>query len=483
MVASFNRLTGNGRVVALSVVAVLLVVAVMLARGATAPRQVALFSGLELSAAGAMTQALAKEGIEYRLEDAGGTITVAEVDAARARVLLAQAGMPGAGRPGLELFDKPTWGMTDFTQHVTYRRALEGELARTIGTLKGVDRAQVHLALPEGSALRKLDRPAQAAVVVALQPGLTLGAEQVRGIAQLVSSSVEQLSADRVAVLDDSGRPLVGVPGNDDVAGLTSRQLELQRGVEEHLKDKVEQLLTAAMGANAVRVQVAARLNFDQVERTIEAYDTAGGVLKVEQRSLSEPDSIQGGMASTILSNEYLNSRTVERIIGNVGGVTRLTVSAMVDSRRGNGGGEMLDSEQEQIASIIRDAIGFDEARGDRVSVVSIPFAGLAQSTPLIDSEADLAAPAGPGVMEVTSRLAFPLLALLAIAIAAVIGFKAVKGLGQAAPASLAAGAAGGAELGAQGQAAALRSTAGLDAMPRPETSARVLRSWLTESS
>src|SRR5690606_30790329 len=125
-----------------------------------------------------------------------------------------------------------------------------------------------------------------------------------------------------------------------------------------------------ALGANAVRVQVAARLNFDQVDRTIEAYDTAGGVLKVEQRSLSEPDSIQGGMASTVLSNEYLNSRTVERIIGNVGGVTRLTVSAMVDSRRGEGGGEMLDSEQEQIAAIIRDAIGFDESRGDRVSVV-----------------------------------------------------------------------------------------------------------------
>src|SRR5690606_22286035 len=219
MVASINRLTGNGRVVALSVVAVLLVVAVMLARGAATPRQVTLFSGLDLSATGAMTQALAKEGIEYRLEDAGGSITVAEVDAARARVLLAQSGMPGAGRPGLELFDKPTWGMTDFSQHVTYRRALEGELARTIGTLRGVERAQVHLALPEASALRKLDTPAQAAVVVALQPGLSLTPEQVRGIARLVSSSVEKLSPDNVAVLDDSGRPLAGVPAADDVTG------------------------------------------------------------------------------------------------------------------------------------------------------------------------------------------------------------------------------------------------------------------------
>src|SRR5690606_14380186 len=169
-----------------------------------------------------------------KLEDAGSTISVGEGDAARARVTLAQQGMPGGSRPGLELFDKPTWGMTDFTQHVTYRRALEGELARTIGTLRGVERAQVHLALPEASALRKLDRPAQAAVVVALKPGLSLTPEQVKGITQLVSSSVEDLTADRVAVLDDSGRPLLGAPAAEDATGLSTRQLELQRGVEGH---------------------------------------------------------------------------------------------------------------------------------------------------------------------------------------------------------------------------------------------------------
>src|SRR5690606_32821593 len=120
-------------------------------------------------------------------------------------------------------------------------------------------------------------------------------------------------TADRVAVLDDSGRPLLGAPAAEDATGLSTRQLELQRGVEGHLQSKVKQLLEAALGPEAVRVQLAARLNFDQVERTIEAYDTAGGVLKTEQRSLSQPDSVQGGTSATVLSNEYLNSRTVER--------------------------------------------------------------------------------------------------------------------------------------------------------------------------
>lgn len=481
MVDAFKQMSGNGRVVALSVVAVLVVAGLMMARTAANPNRVVLFQGLDLAASGTMSDALTKAGIEHKLEEAGGAISVAETDAARARVTLAQQGMPGSARPGLELFDKPTWGMTDFTQHVTYRRALEGELARTIGTLRGVERAQVHLALPESSALRKLDAPAQAAVVVALQQGLSLTAEQVRGIAQLVSSSVEQLAPENVAVLDDSGRPLVGVPAAEDVAGLSSRQLELQRGVETHLQGKVQNLLDAALGADAVRVQVAARLNFDQVERTIEAYDTAGAVLKAEQRSQTRGDSAAGGAGATVESNEYVNSRTVERIIGSVGGVTRLTVSALVDSRRNGAGGEMLEADRTQLEGIIRDAIGFDESRGDRVSVMSIAFNGITVPGPLIETGDELAAPTGPGALEMVTRLAFPVLALLALVAAALIGWRAVRAIGVVNQAALAGGSSPG-EFGRTGGRGSL-GDAGADHLPAPQTSARVLRSWLTEST
>jgi flagellar M-ring protein FliF len=477
----FARLNGNGRVLALSVAAVLLVAAVMLARRATTPSYVPLFRGLELTESGRMTEALGKAGIDYRLGGGGADISVPEADAARARVTLAQGGLPGSDRPGLELFDRPAWGMTDFTQHVTYRRALEGELARTIGTLRGVERAQVHLALPESSPLRKLDRPAEAAVVVALKPNGTLTTEQVRGIAQLVSSSVEQLTIDHVAVLDDSGRPLSGVPAAaDDVSGLSSRQLEIQRGVETQLQTKVRDLLGAALGPDAVRVQVAARLNFDQVDRTIEAYDTSGAVLKTEQRSQAEPDSAVGGVASTVLSNEYLNSRTVDRIIGSVGGVTRLTVSALVDSRALGSDGTLQDADRERYAGVIRDAIGYDESRGDRVSVVAIPFNGAVAATPVITSPEQLESTSGPGAIELASRFAYPLLALLALVIAAVIGFKAVAGIARPAAPALGEGRAAG-ELGRQPTVAPLRTATSHDGIAPPESSARVLRNWMAE--
>ena len=138
------------------------------AAGPSAPAYVTLYSDLELSGAGNIADDLTKNGISYRLEDGGTTVLVPTSDVARARVVLAKDGLPLNGKPGMELFDKPSWGMTDFTQRITYRRALEGELSRTIGTLRGVEKAQVHLALPESSPLRKLERPAEAAVVVTL---------------------------------------------------------------------------------------------------------------------------------------------------------------------------------------------------------------------------------------------------------------------------------------------------------------------------
>ncbi|HWP03433.1 MAG TPA: flagellar basal-body MS-ring/collar protein FliF, partial [Gemmatimonadaceae bacterium] len=193
------------------------------------PEFVPLLRGVELGAVGQVTEQLGKAGIQYRLADAGSTIEVPAAQVARARVSLAQANLPGDGRPGMELFDRPSWGMTDFTQRVTYRRALEGELSRTIKSVKGVVRAQVHLTLPESSPLRRLERPAQAAVVLTLAPGTILSAEAVRGIAYIVSNSVEQLSVDRVAVMDDSGH-LLSVPSDDQsVVGISARHLELQR--------------------------------------------------------------------------------------------------------------------------------------------------------------------------------------------------------------------------------------------------------------
>ena len=162
---------------------------VMVTRWAATPDYVTLYRDLDLSESGAMVDQLAKAGIPRRLEAGGAELQVPSADLARARVALAKVGLPANGRPGLELFDKPSWGMTDFTQRVTYQRALEGELARTIAGIHGVERAQVHLVLASSSALRRLDRPASASVVLTLKGNATLGADAVQGITYIVSNS------------------------------------------------------------------------------------------------------------------------------------------------------------------------------------------------------------------------------------------------------------------------------------------------------
>ncbi|MDZ4675831.1 MAG: flagellar basal-body MS-ring/collar protein FliF [Gemmatimonadota bacterium] len=476
-----RQLNSNGRMVVLGLAAVLLVGAVFAARTASAPRFVPLQRGMALEESASVSAALGQGGIEFQLGGGGTEVLVAEEDAARARVLLAQEGVPAGSRPGLELFDRPAWGMTDFTEQVTYRRALEGELARTIGTLRGVQRAQVHLTLPAASPLRSQDRPAEAAVVVALKADAVLSAEQVRGIAQLVSSSVDQLSPDHVAVIDDSGRPLSGGGGDEVAAGLSSRQHEMQSGVERTLSEKVQGMLAAALGPEAVRVQVAADLNFDQVDRTIEAYDTAGQVLKSEQRSDPVSGNVDGAAGTSVVVNEYLNSRTVERIIGGVGTVTRLTVSAMVDTRALGSEDGLTDIDRDRYTSLIRDAIGFDEARGDRVTVVALPFRGVV-AVPAADLVPPVVPPAGPGVLQLVSQLAFPVMSLLALIVAFVLGWKALApGKGGAAAPQLASGESRAGAVGSGTSGTPLREQAQRESIAEPQSAARVLRGWLTD--
>src|ERR1051325_9880266 len=163
------------------------------AQWAGAPTWVPAFTGVPLENVTAMTSKLDAAGVKYKLERGGADVMVAATDLAKARVALANGGMPNAGRPGLELFDQPSWGMTDFTQRINYRRALEGELERTVGKMRGIDQAQVHIAMQEGNVFRAADRPLEASVVLKLQNGETPPSDVVQGIAHLVASSVDGL--------------------------------------------------------------------------------------------------------------------------------------------------------------------------------------------------------------------------------------------------------------------------------------------------
>ena len=180
-----------------------------MAQWGMSPRLVPVASGLPIERVGDATQRLSEAGIEYELERGGQMIMVPDRLAAQARVLLAQEGLTGTtNAPGFELFDKPSWGMTDFTQRVNYRRALEGELQRTITNMRGVQSAEVHLALREGSFLADSEETGEASVVLRLNNGAAPDGAIVEGVQSLVASAVEGLREDKVAVLDDRGRLL-----------------------------------------------------------------------------------------------------------------------------------------------------------------------------------------------------------------------------------------------------------------------------------
>lgn len=391
---------------------------------ATRPDWVPVFSDLPLQSVGKLSDKLTEAGIPFRL-DAGGTqLVVPAPDVARARVALAREGLPSAGRPGLELFDQPSWGMTDFTQRINYRRALEGELERTIGKMRGVEAAEVHLALNETSSFRQAEKPGRASVVLKLRDGTSPSAEVVQGISQLVASSVGEMSSDDVMVLDDGGR-LLSIPNEQGSLGaLTSRQLAVQRDVEANLRRKAEEIAANVIGDADVRVQVSADINFDHVERTSQLVDPDRQVTAAEQKAQIIPGA-QGGAASTNSSTSYENSRTIESFTGAVGTIRRLSVAVLVNERPAATGGTKAAgslptsaAELARLRQLISAAVGADPRRGDVISVETVAF--RAAPPPLRQR---------PTVWEVTQRSIRPGLLFFGLLLAFIVALRLIRSL------------------------------------------------------
>ena len=287
-----ERLGGWRRILTLAVGVGAIALIVGVSRWATAPTYVPMFTSISLEESAKITDGLTQAGILYRLERGGADVLVAATDLARARVAVAKdGGLPNAGRPGMELFDQPAYAMTDFTQRINYRRALEGELERTIGKMRGVETAQVHLAIQETSTFRSAANPPTASVVLKLRSGADPPADVVRGIAQLVASSVDRLQSEDVTVVDDAGRLLSQPADRTSVAGLTSRQLEVQQEMENHFRQKAEEIVGQVVGRDNARVQVAASMNFDRVERTTQTMDPDKAATASASTTTSHPSS------------------------------------------------------------------------------------------------------------------------------------------------------------------------------------------------
>jgi flagellar M-ring protein FliF len=337
-----------------------------------------LFTGLDSEDASAALEELSKQDVRAELTDGGSTIRVPESDVYRLRVDLMGKGVVTNGPVGFEIFDGKQYGLTEFLQNVNFKRALEGELTKTIESFQGVQSARVHLVLPQPSIFKKLESAATASVVLRLGRGARMADSQIAGIQSLVAGSVENLELDNVTVIDQNGKVLSS-PAQDDETGRSESQLALRKEVEGYLSEKASSMLDTVLGAGRSIVRVDATLNFEKIDRERELYDPAQTVVRSEVRN-EETNPSTGGTSENSTTNYEIN-RTVERIVGHVGGIKNLSVAVFVDGHYSipEGGGSpvyepLSDDELSQLQRVVQTAVGISAVRGDQIEVVNMQF-------------------------------------------------------------------------------------------------------------
>jgi flagellar M-ring protein FliF len=358
---------------------------ILLVTVVNAPTYSPLFTNLSPEDASKILVKLKEQSIPYQLEDGGKSILVPKQKVYEMRLSLAGEGLPQSSVIGYEIFDRTNLGISDFVQRVNYRRALEGELARTILTIEEVEAARVHLVVPEKALFKEDEKPATASVVLKLKSSKPLKGDVIQGIAHLVSSSVEGLEAGNVTIVDSRGQLLSDVHKPNSVAALTATQYETQQRVEGYLGQKAQSLLESVVGNGNALVQVNAELDFRQVERTLEQYDPDKTAVRSEQIS-EEKSSTGDSLAPSTRSNTVTNyevNKTVEHIVESPGGIKRLTVAAIVNgvprtvTRNGQEVTEIQprpEQEMRDLTDLVRKAVGFTPGRNDEVSVTNLTF-------------------------------------------------------------------------------------------------------------
>lgn len=379
-----------------------------------------LYSNLSDRDGGAIIESLQQMNIPYRFAEGGGALMVASNKVHEARLKLASQGLPKGGNVGFELMENQKFGITQFAEQVNYQRALEGELARSVQSIGAVAAARVHLAIPKPSVFVKEKQKPSASVVISLQGGRMLDSSQVNAIIHLISGSVPELSARNVTVVDQNGALLS--PDHDGVGseGLDANQLKYVQQVEQSYIKRIEALLVPMLGANNVRAQVAANIDFSRTEQTAETYkpnkDPSGSAIRSQQSSevlngaglnasgvpgalTNQPPvpavapivaasnavgSAAGNLASLQKEStvNYEVDRTISHIVLPVGSIKRLSVAVVVNGNRRAPDGKgnsidkpLSDAEKELINSLAKDAVGFDPARGDSLNVQVASFA------------------------------------------------------------------------------------------------------------
>src|SRR5918993_1745762 len=274
LLARLKTLTSNFSAGQLAMLGISFVLVVGVVAGSAwylnAPNYVLLFSDMDAEAAGQMVTRLKNLKVPYQLDAGGRAIRVPADRVDELRLELTAQGMPESGRVGFEIFDRTAFGATQFLEQVNYRRALEGEIARTIATISEVANARVHIAMGKETLFGE-PRPAKASVVLKLRGQRTLPDSTVAGISNLVASSVEGLRPEAVVILDSFGRPLARPRDSEDI--MAAQHVERQQRIEHEMAARVVALLEPVVGPDRVRVNVAVKLNPQTLEETEERWD------------------------------------------------------------------------------------------------------------------------------------------------------------------------------------------------------------------
>lgn len=373
------------------------------------PSYALLYSGVDLRDSSEIVARLEGLSVPFRLQADGGTILVPADRALRLRMALAEEGLPRGGSVGYEIFDQTSaFGTTSLLADINLRRALEGELARTIAALADVRAARVHLVLPKRELFRRERIEPSASVTLQVAGGREITRRQVAAIRHLTASAVPGLAPEAVTLVDGQGT-LLARGGEDPDAILPAHAEEHRAAYEARLQRTIEQLLERSLGPGRVRAEVSADIDFDRVTTTQETFDPEGQVVRstqsVEEESQhAERDQDDGVSVANNLPNvgadgatagrtanetraraeetvNYEISRTVRNHTQIGGRVRRLSVAVLVDGRIArDAAGERVDSRLEagelaQIEALVRSAVGFDAARGDVIEVIHMPFA------------------------------------------------------------------------------------------------------------
>ncbi len=390
----FTKTLGAPRIAAMVAVTVALVgfFAFLILR-VTTPQMTPLFTDLSLEDSAAVAKELDREGVSYELRNDGNIIMVRSDRVARLRMTLAENGLPKGGGVGYEIFDKSeALGTTSFVQNVNNLRALEGELARTIRALDRVQSARVHLVMPERPLFSRDKIEPSASIVLKVRGRLE--PQQVRAIRHLVATAVNGLRPQRISIVDEQGR-LLADGASTDAAGGDIGTDERQAAFEKHLREQVESIVSSVVGQGHARVQVSADFDFNRITQTSDRYDPEGRVVRSSQTREESSATNEGGANQVTVGNELPGanprqtpaadngtprdqSRKSEEVVIEGGRINRISVAVLVDGTYAKDDkGDITyqprsEEDIEQIATLVRSAIGFDQKRGDQVEVVNM---------------------------------------------------------------------------------------------------------------